>query len=239
MVLDNNWNEVADEEKVQAAWDDATGDDEEETVTLTKSDYQKIQDQLKESTKEWQALLRMTRVQDDKFQFIKLYESDRKLADYVAKKFGEDRTATQVYKDLQAEWKGSKEDKPVGKEADVEAILDKREATATLKALTKEYKLDKAGNEDLKEAILDKYQDFIEWKPFNAETVSRYFKDAVRLVKRLPEHEDKLSLIDKELLGAWGMGNLSADTGKGKSSFFSQLDEKIGVDHKSRYGDKK
>jgi len=103
----------------------------------------------------------MTRVQDDKFQFIKLYEADRKLSEYVAKKFGDNRTATQIYKDLNAEMKGENKDKP-SKESDVEAILDKREAEATLKALTKEYKLDKKGNEDLKDAIMDKYDDFID-----------------------------------------------------------------------------
>lgn len=78
-------------------------------------------------------------------------------------------------------------------------MLNEREAKATLKSLSREYKLDQKGNEALKEAIMDEFDDLIEGKDQNAENVEKYFKKAVRIAKKLDQHEENLSAIEREL----------------------------------------
>ena len=85
---------------------------------------------------------------------------------------------------------------------DVDMIIQEREAKQALKMLTKEYKLDAKSNTDLKDAIMEEYEDLIDGKDMTAENVEKYFRKAVRMVKKLDDKETKLSLIEQELQSA-------------------------------------
>ena len=194
---------------------------EDTKLTELQKELEEVKNLLKESTKEWQVLGWMERIRGDKFAYIKLFDSDKKMAQMVATRFDDPRKPADIVRDLKAEMNG---EEPKDNKQDIEQLLNEREAKSTLKAMQKEYKLDAKSNEKVKSAIMEEFEDLIDGKDMTPENVEKYFKKAVRIVKKLDQHEEKLSSIELELQWVGAVGNVKGWAGAKKWDFFSQFE---------------
>jgi hypothetical protein len=70
--------------------------------TYTAEEYEELREKYNASTKEAQKLSWISKVAVDNTKFIKLYNSDKRQAEEVAKHFG--RTAKELYEQVKAEY---------------------------------------------------------------------------------------------------------------------------------------
>ena len=74
----------------------------ENSKTYTAEEYEELERKYNASTKEAQKLSWISKVAVDNTKFIKLYNSDKRQAEEVAKHFG--RSAKQLYDEVKAEY---------------------------------------------------------------------------------------------------------------------------------------
>ena len=77
-------------------------DNSETPKTYTAEEYEELREKYNASTKEAQKLSWISKVAVDNTKFIKLYNSDKRQAEEVAKHFG--RTAKELYEQVKAEY---------------------------------------------------------------------------------------------------------------------------------------
>ena len=193
----------------------------EEKVSLSKEEYERLlssdkkvgelQEKYNASTKEAQKLNWIAKVSKDEKQFIKLYNSDKKQAEEVAKHFWKGDAKT-LY-DQVVEQHG---DVSFGMDAeDVDARIqlgvEKRMAEQELQTFKDKYGIDgKLGK------VFDKeFKDLMQWKEFNVETVKAQAKKAFRLVRDTDEFVEELKKANSRLAGAgivstWRNGDSSS-----------------------------
>ena len=81
---------------------EAAQNNSENSKTYTAEEYEELERKYNASTKEAQKLSWISKVAVDNTKFIKLYNSDKRQAEEVAKHFG--RSAKQLYEQVKAEY---------------------------------------------------------------------------------------------------------------------------------------
>lgn len=206
---------------------------ESDKVELTKEEYDRliasdkklweVETQLKASTKEWQKLWWIAKVSTDNSKFIKLYKSDKKQAEEVARHFG--YTAKDFYDAVVKEygedsWGIDVEDV----DERVQQGIDKWLAEKTLKDFKEKYgikgKLENSFNEE--------FNSLMDWKEWNSDEVQKQCKRALRLVSDTDEFQKEYAKANSRLAGAWISGDWRVGNGwyKPKTAYERYKEEK-------------
>ena len=175
----------------------------QEPRTYTQEEYDELakkfsesQDQLKASTKEAQKLSWISRVAVDNTQFLKLYRSDKKQAEAVAKHFW--RTADDLYTDVKNEyWDTSSWIDIEDVEAKAEAIANKKFAEQTLNNFKKEFGI----TWGLEKVWKSEFDGLMDWKDWESEEVLKQAKRALKLCKDTDEFQAEFEKANSRL--AW------------------------------------
>ena len=180
-------------------------DNSESPKTYTAEEYEELERKYNASTKEAQKLSWISKVAVDNTKFIKLYNSDKRQAEEVAKHFG--RSAKELYEQVKAEyWDGGSIDvEDIDERA--EAIANKKFAEQSLKDFKDKYgiswKLDKT--------FTGEFEWLMEWKDWESEEVIKQAKRALKLVRDTDEFQEALNKANSRLAGAWITGSTRAD----------------------------
>ena len=175
--------------------------------TYTAEEYEELREKYNASTKEAQKLSWISKVAVDNTKFIKLYNSDKRQAEEVAKHFG--RSAKELYEQVKAEYwdSGSIDVEDIDERA--EAIANKKFAEQSLKDFKDKYgiswKLDKT--------FTNEFNGLMEWKDWDSEEVIKQAKRALKLCRDTDEFQEALNKANSRLAGAWITGSTRADKG--------------------------
>ena len=175
--------------------------------TYTAEEYEELREKYNASTKEAQKLSWISKVAVDNTKFIKLYNSDKRQAEEVAKHFG--RSAKELYEQVKAEYwdSGSIDVEDIDERA--EAIANKKFAEQSLKDFKDKYgiswKLDKT--------FTSEFNGLMEWKDWDSEEVIKQAKRALKLCRDTDEFQEALNKANSRLAGAWITGSTRADKG--------------------------
>ena len=165
--------------------------------TYTAEEYEELREKYNASTKEAQKLSWISKVAVDNTKFIKLYNSDKRQAEEVAKHFG--RTAKELYEDVKAEyWDG-------GQSIDVEDIDERAEKIANKKFAEQSLKdfKDKYGiSWKLDKTFTNEFNGLMEWKDWDSEEVLKQAKRALKLCRDTDEFQEALNKANSRLAGA-------------------------------------
>lgn len=175
--------------------------------TYTAEEYEELREKYNASTKEAQKLSWISKVAVDNTKFIKLYNSDKRQAEEVAKHFG--KSAKELYELVKAEYwdSGSIDVEDIDERA--EAIANKKFAEQSLKDFKDKYgiswKLDKT--------FTSEFNGLMEWKDWDSEEVIKQAKRALKLCRDTDEFQEALNKANSRLAGAWITGSTRADKG--------------------------
>lgn len=175
--------------------------------TYTAEEYEELREKYNASTKEAQKLSWISKVAVDNTKFIKLYNSDKRQAEEVAKHFG--KSAKELYELVKAEYwdSGSIDVEDIDERA--EAIANKKFAEQSLKDFKDKYgiswKLDKT--------FTNEFNGLMEWKDWDSEEVIKQAKRALKLCRDTDEFQEALNKANSRLAGAWITGSTRADKG--------------------------
>lgn len=178
----------------------------ETSKTYTAEEYEELERKYNASTKEAQKLSWISKVAVDNTKFIKLYNSDKRQAEEVAKHFG--RSAKELYDEVKAEyWESESIDvEDIDKRA--EQIANKKFAEQSLKDFKEKYgisgKLDKT--------FMSEFEWLMDWKDWESEEVIKQAKRALKLVRDTDEFQAELNKANSRLAGAGITGSSKADT---------------------------
>lgn len=179
----------------------------ESPKTYTAEEYEELREKYNASTKEAQKLSWISKVAVDNTKFIKLYNSDKRQAEEVAKHFG--KSAKELYELVKAEYwdSGSIDVEDIDERA--EAIANKKFAEQSLKDFKDKYgiswKLDKT--------FTNEFNGLMEWKDWDSEEVIKQAKRALKLCRDTDEFQEALNKANSRLAGAWITGSTRADKG--------------------------
>ena len=178
----------------------------ESPKTYTAEEYQELERKYNASTKEAQKLSWISKVAVDNTKFIKLYNSDKRQAEEVAKHFG--RSAKELYEQVKAEyWEGSIDVEDIDERA--EKIADKKFAEKSLKDFKDKYgiswKLDKT--------FTTEFEWLMDGKDWESEEVLKQAKRALKLVRDTDEFQAELNKANSRLAGAGITWSTRADRG--------------------------
>lgn len=140
-----------DEEDLQDA-DEQEATQDDETITISKKEFEDIKRAKNESYQEWQKLNWVTKIQSDKNQFIKLYESDKKMAQKVLDHFWETTAPEDLYSSLRRDMYG--ENDPVAQKEEILTEIERKNTKKEFAKLVKSQGIDldsKKGKEFLEE----------------------------------------------------------------------------------------
>jgi len=170
---------------------DVNGQDDlnnEKTVNLSQQEYDKLlkkSNALDSSTKEAQKLQWVDKIRSNPKEFVKLYDSDKRIAGEVAEHFNsiswDSYTVEDYYKMQNQVSDNSTEDI----DSKVEKLLNKREATKVYHDFETKNGI---WDDEFWKEFKDLYQDLIEWKVQNAENVNKYAQIAIRELKQTSKH---------------------------------------------------
>lgn len=213
---------IEDDEVQEEAEEAAKPEETDDKITLSKKDYELMKETNRQSTQEAQKLLWVDRVRTDKYDFIKLYESDRSIAERVLQHVGEEKDPRLLYNELRKE-KYGEDDKEVQKAELLDAI-EQKEIKKEFNRILKANGLDLESKAGL--AFKEEY-DFLtdNGKRVTSENVESFTSKAMKLawVKDIAQMKAK---TDKELLGAGNSTKATnTTTTKEKWSFFDQFNK--------------
>lgn len=164
--------------------------------TYTAEEYEELREKYNASTKEAQKLSWISKVAVDNTKFIKLYNSDKRQAEEVAKHFG--RSAKELYEQVKAEYWDSESIDVEDIDARAEQIANKKFAEQSLKDFKDKYgiswKLDKT--------FTNEFEWLMDWKDWNSEEVIKQAKRALKLVRDTDEFQAELNKANSRLAGA-------------------------------------
>lgn len=185
----------------------------QEKVELTKEEYEKllndqkelwtVRTQLKESTKEWQKLSWISKVAQDNQKFVKLYRSDKRVAEEVAKHFG--YSAKDFYDAVIKEYGEGTGDGIEMEDVDervrqgINEWLAKEKLTSFMEKYGIKWKLQGAFEKE--------FNELMEWKPWDSDTVLKQAKRALTLISNTAEFQEELNKANSKLAWAgisWG-----------------------------------
>lgn len=168
----------------------------ESPKTYTAEEYEELREKYNASTKEAQKLSWISKVAVDNTKFIKLYNSDKRQAEEVAKHFG--RSAKELYEQVKAEYWDSESIDVEDIDERAEKIANKKFAEQSLKEFKDKYgiswKLDKT--------FTNEFKWLMEWKDWESEEVIKQAKRALKLCRDTDEFQEALSKANSRLSGA-------------------------------------
>lgn len=168
----------------------------ENSKTYTAEEYEELREKYNASTKEAQKLSWISKVAVDNTKFIKLYNSDKRQAEEVAKHFG--RSAKQLYDEVKAEYWDSESIDVEDIDERAEKIANKKLAEQSLKDFKEKYgiswKLDKT--------FTNEFKGLMDWKDWDSEEVIKQAKRALKLCRDTDEFQEALSKANSRLSGA-------------------------------------
>lgn len=172
-----NENEKELDEDLDEEEQEDVEEQEEDKVTLSKSEYEQLKKDRAESTKEAQYLHALDAVRDNVKSFVKIYESDKKIAERIAKKFGVD--AKEQYNNLK-NGKSTEMKQSINLESSYE-FYKKKEAEEAWNKVFTELLWENGISQDTEfyKDFMQEYEDLIEGKQLNPEKVKKYFKIAL------------------------------------------------------------
>lgn len=201
----------------------------QEERTYSASEYEDLKkqldaanEQIKASSKEAQKLSWISKVAVDNTKFIKLYKSDKRQAEEVAKHFW--RTAKELYDQVASEY-GDNADNWLDIEdvdARAEAIANKKFAQQSLKSFKEKYWIEWK----LEKTFDSEFDSLMSWKDWESEEVIKQAKRALKLCKDTDEFQAALNKENSRLAWAWITWSTRSDKGERKeSSPYSQWKE--------------
>ena len=179
----------------------------ESPKTYTAEEYEELERKYNASTKEAQKLSWISKVAVDNTKFIKLYNSDKRIAEEVAKHFN--RSAKELYDEVKAEYWNSESIDVEDIDERAEKIADKKFAEKSLKDFKEKYgiswKLDKT--------FTNEFEWLMEWKNWDSEEVLKQAKRALKLCRDTDEFQAELNKANSRLSGAGITWSTRADKG--------------------------
>jgi len=186
---------------------EAAQNNSENSKTYTAEEYEELREKYNASTKEAQKLSWISKVAVDNTKFIKLYNSDKRQAEEVAKHFG--RSAKELYEQVKAEYWDSESIDVEDIDERAEKIANKKFAEQSLKDFKDKYgisgKLDKT--------FMNEFEWLMDWKDWESEEVLKQAKRALKLVRDTDEFQNELNKANSRLAGAWITWSTRADRG--------------------------
>ena len=190
--------ENENQELNQTAAQNQNNSEETKAKTYTAEEYEELKEKYNASTKEAQKLSWISKVAVDNTKFIKLYNSDKRQAEEVAKHFG--RSAKELYDEVKAEYWDS------GQSIDVEDIDERAEKIADKKFAEKslnDFKEKYGISGKLDKTFTNEFEWLMDWKDWNSEEVIKQAKRALKLVRDTDEFQAELNKANSRLAGAW------------------------------------
>ena len=181
-------------------------DEWEESVTLTKSDYDKLKDadsKRRGQSSENQRLAALAEVVKDNTKFYKLLSTDRAKADFVAQHYG--MNSEQMKETLDKYYNEHPDEKKAPSEEDLyekmSAKQDEKEAKKTLNSFIKE----KGFSKDSKfgKAFMEEIDDYMDGKKRTEEIVDKASRKAYAYIKGLGNFTEELQKVESKLPWAW------------------------------------
>lgn len=207
--MENENQEELNQENAQQENDNS----ESTPKTYTAEEYEELKGKYNASTKEAQKLSWIAKVAVDNTKFIKLYNSDKRQAEEVAKHFN--RTAKELYDQVKAEYwdSGWIDVEDIDERAN--AIANKKFAEQSLKEFKEKYgiswKLEKTFNSE--------FDWLMEWKDWESEEVIKQAKRALKLCRDTDEFQEALNKANSRLAWAWITWSTRADNSDSKDSW--------------------
>ena len=182
--------------------------DSENSKTYTAEEYEELERKYNASTKEAQKLSWISKVAVDNTKFIKLYNSDKRQAEEVAKHFG--RSAKELYEQVKAEYWDSESIDVEDIDERAEKIANKKFAEQSLKEFKDKYgiswKLDKT--------FTNEFNWLMEWKEWESEEVIKQAKRALKLCRDTDEFQAELNKANSRLAWAGITGSSKSDSNR-------------------------
>ena len=225
--------ETTNKELEQENLEQNRSEEQENSVSISKDEYDKLLQDSKDykaSTKEAQKLHWIAKIAVDNTKFLKLYKTDKVLAQAVAKHFSRD--AEELYESIKEEGKPEEglDMEDISKRA--EAIANKTVAKQTLESFKKELKisgkLEKSFDEEFDNLMGDK-----DWSP---EEVKKQAKRALKLIKDTDEFQQGLESSKQQLAGAGVSGGTRATGAGEKTPYQRYKEQKANGSLLSKYG---
>ncbi len=232
-VILNDEENKNNEDEIEEGEDDEEGGDEK--VELPKKELERLQNtekSYKESQKEMQILGWKDKIVADPKEFIKLYNSDKKMAAEVAKRFGEKRDPSEIVKQLKGT--ASDDSKGVSKE-ELLAEVEHKQAMKTFHRIVTELEIDPESKKG--KAFMEEFEEQVGDKMLDEDSMRRYLRKALKL-SNIPYEEGKRKADKSYDAGGFisGRPNGSGKDADQEPSMFDQLG-KEGT--KDRYPDAK
>ena len=214
-----------------------------EARTYTQEEYDELlkensalKEQQKASTKEAQKLHWISEVATDNTKFFKLYRSDKRQAEEVAKHFG--WSAKDFYDAIKEKyWESNDWIDIEDVEAKAEEIADKKFAQKSLDSFKKEFGIEWK----LEKVWKAEFDGLMEWKDWKSEEVLKQAKRALKLVRDTDEFQAELDKAGSRL--AWAgitWGSKSEWKGSEPKGVYAKYKEKQASDSIfAQYGKKK
>ena len=210
-------------------------DNSETPKTYTAEEYEELREKYNASTKEAQKLSWISKVAVDNTKFIKLYNSDKRQAEEVAKHFG--RTAKELYEQVKAEYWESESLDAEDVDARAEKIANKKFAEQSLKEFKDKYGI----SWKLEKTFTSEFDGLMEWKDWDSEEVIKQAKRALKLCRDTDEFQAELNKANSRL--AWAGITWSTRAGnsqtQGKWVYAKWKEEKEWNSIFAQYGKKK
>jgi len=214
-----------------------------EERTYTQAEYDELlkensalKEQQKASTKEAQKLHWISEVATDNTKFFKLYRSDKRQAEDVAKHFG--RSAKEFYEAIKEKYGESNDWIDIEDvEAKAEEIADRKFAQKSLESFKKEYGIDWK----LEKVWKAEFDGLMDWKEWKSEEVLKQAKRALKLIRDTDEFQAELDKADSRLAWAGITGGSKSDwKGSEPKGVYAKYKEKQASDSIfAQYGKKK
>lgn len=199
--------------------------EEESTPKAAPSNYERLlkeNEELKKRNNEisnWaQKANWINKVGTDRNQFIKLYESDKKLAGEVAEYFNDKYWNTWNAEDYynSIKWWSSDYDKTFDEEKIVNRVkqdIQKEESKKVLDSLLEDKWIKR--NSEFGKDVMNEFNDLIEGKQVTSDNVKKYFGKALREAKQTSDFAENYLKTVSDVNGIWDWRKAISQPSKG------------------------
>ena len=192
-------------------------------VTISQKELDDLREANRQSTQEGQKLAWVDRVRVDKYDFIKLYESDQAIAAKVLQHVGEEKDPRILYNELRKE-KYGESDAVVQKE-EILRVIEQKEIKKEFGKLIRSTGLD-LDSKTWKE--FTKEYDFLtdNWKRVTSDNVESFVVKAMKLAWVKDIGQQKAAIERSIVWAGQAPKSSTTDAPKVKWSFFDSFDKK-------------
>lgn len=188
--------------------DQETTNEVSDKIEISKDEYERLENESKswkESTKEAQRLSAVAEVVKDNSKFLKLYQTDKAKAEFVASHRG--KTASELNEQLTEYYNNHPEEKTAPSEEDIMAKREmkqqEKDSKKILNSFIKEKWIEKTSK--LGKEFLAEVEDYMDWKVRKESTIEKAISKAFTIVKWLPEFQQAYNRTQSQLQWAWSM----------------------------------